>query len=85
MIPVPVIPSVLSERAIPKSMIRAFPSLSIMMFAGLRSRWTTPNLCASDNPPQTCLPILMMVSVSSLPTLRIRFFRSSPGTYSMVM
>ena len=38
------------ERAIPKSMISASPSPSIMMFAGLRSRCTTPAACAATSP-----------------------------------
>ena len=51
-------PSYSSPRATgqsPKSMIRAFPSSSTMMFWGLRSRWTTPSLCASSR-PLTYLP-----------------------------
>ena len=36
-------------------MIRAFPSRSIMMFPGLRSRWTIPSRWASAKPRQTCL------------------------------
>ena len=54
----PVIPFSLIDRAIPKSMILAFPPLSIMMFWGLRSRWTIPRLWASARPSQTCLPTL---------------------------
>jgi len=42
-----------SERARPKSMIRALPSASIMMLAGLRSRWTTPRRCAATSPSHT--------------------------------
>ena len=44
----------LADRAIPKSMIRALPSLSIMMFCGLRSRWMTPSLWASASPSANC-------------------------------
>ena len=39
-----------AERAMPKSMISASPSASIMMFAGFRSRWTTPAVCAATSP-----------------------------------
>ena len=34
----------------PKSMISAWSSASIMMLAGFRSRWTTPALCAATSP-----------------------------------
>jgi tetratricopeptide (TPR) repeat protein len=42
--PAPVIPFASRERAIPKSIIRTFPSLSIMMLFDFKSRCTTPNL-----------------------------------------
>ena len=48
--PSPVIPPPWSDRAIPKSMILAWPSLSIMMLPGLRSRWVMPSLWASPRP-----------------------------------
>src|SRR5829696_6249030 len=41
------------ERAMPKSMISGSSSASIMMFAGFRSRCTTPAWCASTSPATT--------------------------------
>ena len=54
-----------TERAMPKSMISASPpsgtgpsaALSIMMFSGLRSRWTTPFSCAAARPCAICCAI----------------------------
>ena len=51
-----------TERAMPKSMISASPPsggspFSIMMFSGLRSRWTTPLSCAAARPCATCCAI----------------------------
>ena len=45
------------DRAMPKSMISAWPSASIMMLAGFRSRWTTPASCAAARPDATCRAI----------------------------
>jgi hypothetical protein len=38
------------DRAMPKSVMIAFSDSSIRMFAGLRSRWTTPTSCAARRP-----------------------------------
>ncbi len=84
-IPAPVIPLVLRERAIPKSMIRVFPSLSIIMLLGFRSRWTIPNLCASANPSHTCLAIVIALAVLKGAARLMKLFKSSPDTYSIVM
>ncbi len=84
-IPVPVIPSVLRERAIPKSIIRALPSLSIIMLLGFKSRWMTPNRCASTKPSQTCFDTLIAVPILNCPLILIILFKSSPDTYSIVM
>ena len=43
------------ERAMPKSMISAWPSPSTMMLAGFRSRCTTPASCAAARPDATSL------------------------------
>ena len=38
----------------PKSVMRIRPLPSSMMFAGFRSRWTTPRSCAAASPAQIC-------------------------------
>ncbi|MBA7685182.1 hypothetical protein ES703_93600 [subsurface metagenome] len=85
MIPSPVIPSALRERAIPKSIIRAFPSLSIMMFRDFKSLCTTPRWCASASPSHICLAMETALPTLNCPVILIMFFKSSPGTYSIVM
>ena len=40
-------------RAMPKSMMMASASFSIITLAGLRSRWTTPASCAALRPDAT--------------------------------
>ena len=85
MTPAPVIPVVFKLRAIPKSMMWAFPPSSTMMFWGLRSRWTTPSAWASASPSLTCRAIETAFPTGIWPIFRMSFFRSSPATYSMVM
>lgn len=63
----PVIPFPLTDLAMPKSMIRAFPSLSIMMFWGFRSRWTTPTRWASSRPSHTYRAMLTALPTGSAP------------------
>ena len=77
-------PLALSERAMPKSMIRAFPSRSIMML-----RLEVP---VDDAQPVGFLQALAdlraidtAVAIASLPDFRIIALRSSPETYSIVM
>ena len=43
-----------SSLAIPKSITFSWPAGSIMMFAGLTSRWTTPLACAWSSAAATC-------------------------------
>ena len=83
--PVPVTPRVWSDRAMPKSMILALPSLSIMTFWGLRSRWTTPRRWASARPSAICLASPTALASVRWPDRRMKLLRSSPGTYSMEM
>ena len=64
-IPVAVTPCASIERAIPKSMILASPCLSIMMFCGFKSLWTTPSLCASTSPSQICFEMPMASSIDN--------------------
>ena len=47
--------SVPTTRAMPKSMIFTVPDSVTMMFAGLRSRWTTPRLCACASAASACM------------------------------
>ena len=83
--PVAVMPFVLREEAIPKSIIRVFPSLSIMMFRGFKSRCTVPKRCASASPSQICLAMEMAFPGFNCPIILIMLFKSSPRTYSIVM
>ena len=57
------------DRAMPKSMISASPSLPIMMFAGFRSRWTTPAACAATRPDTTDRMIRSVIAIGSRPVL----------------
>ena len=84
-LPSAVTPWVPTARAIPKSRILAFPSLSIMMLPGLRSRWTMPASWASLRPLQICLAMATTVEMSSRRERRMKLLRSSPETYSSVM
>jgi len=52
--PVLVLKSSLRMRAMPKSMILAWPRGSSMMLPGLMSRCTTPRSCAKPSPSATC-------------------------------
>ncbi len=83
--PSPVKPFAMRDLAIPKSIILALPSLSIMMFEDFKSRCTTPTLWASANPSHTCLAMAMAVPASNRLDLLMKLFKSSPDTYSMVM
>ena len=47
--------SVPATRAMPKSMIFTAPVSVIIMLAGLRSRWTTPMLCACASAASACM------------------------------
>ena len=58
------------DRAMPKSMINASSSSSIMMLAGLRSRWTTSALCASTRPETTERAIRSARTGGSRPSCR---------------
>ena len=55
-----------ADRAIPKSMIMAWPvPVSTMMLAGLRSRCTTPALCAATSPDTTPRATVTTCSIGS--------------------
>ena len=50
--------SELAARAMPKSATLAVPSVEMIMFCGLMSRWMIPLLCAASIPIETCIAIL---------------------------
>src|ERR1700739_753302 len=64
--------------------MRALPAPSSMMFAGFRSRCTTPRSCSAASPAQICRAISTALSWGSLPMRRTSEERSSPSTYSIV-
>ena len=68
------------DRAMPKSMISASPFASTMMFAGFRSRWTTPALCAATRPATTSRAIRMTSGTARRPSRLRSVARSSPST-----
>ena len=65
--------------AMPKSLMRTNPSLSIRTFAGLRSRCSTPCACAAARPAHNCRPMSTTFSGGSRPTRRSSAARSSPS------
>ena len=67
------------ERAMPKSMIIASPSVSTMMLAGFRSRWTTPAACAAASPDIIDRAMRRVVSTGSFPSRLRMEARSSPS------
>jgi hypothetical protein len=75
----------LTEREIPKSMIRAWPSGSIMTFSGFRSRWTTPASCAATRPAAICFAIFSASGTGRRPRSCRTVARSRPSTYGIVM
>ncbi len=79
----PVSPAV--DRAMPKSMINAWSSASIMMLAGFRSRCTTLASCAATSPDATCLAIDRARGTGIRPSRSSTLERSEPWTYGIVM
>ncbi len=51
----------------PKSRILAVPSAVTIRFAGLISRWTMPDLCASDKACATWMPMSTTSSIGRQP------------------
>ena len=76
-----------ADRAIPKSMMRAWSvPVSTMMLAGLRSRWTTPAWCAARSPDTTPRATVSTCSTGRPPSFFFRIEESStPSTYGIVM
>ena len=73
------------DRAMPKSMISAVPSACSMMFAGLRSRWTTPTACAAASPDATERAMCSTLGIGRRASSRTAVARSTPSTYDIVM
>jgi len=73
------------DRAMPKSMISVSPLMPIMMLAGLRSRWTTPALCAATRPDTIARASGMTSDTGSRPASLRRVAMSTPFTYDIVM
>jgi hypothetical protein len=69
-----------AARAMPKSTSTVRPAGVSMMFAGLRSRWTTPASCAACSPSATCTTIDMTWSVDIGPFSRSSWARVCPST-----
>ena len=69
----------------PKSAMRTWPRPSIMTFAGLRSRCSTPRSWAAPSPTHNCQAIWIALSPGSRPMRRNNDARSSPSTYSIEM
>ena len=72
-----------SAPARPKSVIRIRPLPSSMMFAGFRSRWTTPRSWAAARPAQICRASSIARPAGKRPMRRSSDARSSPSTYSI--
>ena len=69
----------------PKSMMMASASFSIITFAGLRSRWTTPASCAALRPDATWRAMAITDVTGSRPDFLSTVARSSPSTNGIVM
>ena len=74
-----------AERAIPKSMIIAWSSASIMTLAGFRSRCTTPAWWAATSPDSIVRMIRSARTGSSTPSRFRIVARSWPSMYGIVM
>ena len=69
----------------PKSVTFTWSPGSIMMFAGLMSRWTMPSLCAAAHASATWAPIAAARSIAILPEPLITRSSPTPSTNSIEM